>query len=131
MAASCDEDFEEQLAEGSLEAERLRDVVSQEGANIQPKNKPDRARQYGMHLDGKLTLQTRRRFSSTEPTDVEQRRAKCTVLWNMWLLVQLRQPGRSTYKDLTQTTFESFLKVLLNNRNFNYKNEGQLLTQPS
>ena len=90
------------------------------------------ARQYGMHLDGKLTLQTRRRFTSTEPADVEQLRSKYTVLENMWLLGQLRQPGRAMFKDLARGTFESFLKILLNKRNFNYKKEvdGQLLTKP-
>ena len=64
------------LSEGSLESEHLREVVSQEDADIQRKSKPDPARQYGMDLDGRLTLQTHRRFSSTEPASVEQLRAK-------------------------------------------------------
>ena len=93
------EEFEEQLAEGRLEAEHMKEIV-----------KP--ARQHGMHLDGKLTLQTRRRFTSTEPAEVEQ-----------LLLGQLRQPGRAMFKDLARGTCESFLKILLNKRDFNYKNE--------
>ena len=127
------EEFEERLAEGSLEAERLGQVVSQEEAELKRKNKPDPARQYGMHLNGTLTLQTRRRFTSSEPCDIEQLRAKYTVMENLWLLAQVRQPGRAIYKDLTPTTFSNFLKVLLNKRNFNFKKEvdGQLLTQPS
>ena len=75
-AKSYYEEFEESLAEGCLEAERLSEVVSAEEAQEQRKAKPDPARQYGMHLDGKLTLQTRRRFSSVEPTNKEQLRAK-------------------------------------------------------
>ena len=66
------EDFKESLAECSLEAERLRDVVSEEEAQDQRRLKADPARQYGMHLDGKLTLQTRRKFTSSEPANQEQ-----------------------------------------------------------
>ena len=90
-AHSYFEEFEESLAEGRLEAERLRDVVSEEEAQEQRKLKSDPARQCGMHLDGKLTLQTRRKFTSSEPSNQEQLRAKYTVLQNMWLLAQLRQ----------------------------------------
>ena len=101
------EEFEECLAEGSLEAERLRDVVSEEEAQEQHRLKADPARQYRMHLDGKLTLQTRRKFTSSELANQEQLRAKYTVLQNMWLLAQLRQPGRSIFKDLTKSSSQS------------------------
>ena len=57
------EEFEEQLAEGRLEAEHTKEIVSQEEAEEQRRQKPDPARQYGMHLDGKLTLQTRSKSS--------------------------------------------------------------------
>ena len=106
--------------------------MSQEEADMQRRSKPDPARQYGMHLDGRLTLQTRRRFTSMEPRDIEQLRAKYTEMENFWLLAQMRQPGRSIYSDLTPSTFSNFLKTLLNKRNFNFKKEvdGQLLSQP-
>ena len=78
LAKTYYEDFEESLAECSLEAERLRDVVSEEKAQDQRKLKADPARQHGMHLDGKLTLQTRRKFTSSEPANQEQLRAKYT-----------------------------------------------------
>ena len=107
-------------------------MVSEEEAQDQRKVKADPARQYGMHLDGKLTLQTRRKFTSVEPTNQEQLRAKYTVLQNMWLLAQLRQPGRSIFKDLTRSTFDDHLRILLNRKNFNNRKEvdGQLLSQP-
>ena len=129
-AQSYFEEFEESLAEGRLEAERLRDVVSEEEAQEQRKLKADPARHYGMHLDGKLTLQTRRKFTSSEPSNrnnSERNSQSC-----MWLLAQLRQPGRSLYKDFTRTTFEDHLKLLLSRKNFNYRKEvdGQLLAQP-
>ena len=122
-AKSYYEEFEESLAEGSLEAERLRDVVSEEEAQEQRRLKADPARQYGMHLDGKLTLQTRRKCTSVEPANQEQLRDKCTVLQNMWLMEQLRQTGRSIFKDLTKTTFDDHLRLLLNRRNFNYRKD--------
>ena len=121
-ATSYYEEFEESLAEGCLVAERLSEVVSEEEAQEQRKAKPDPARQFGMHLDGKLTLQTSRRLSSVQPNQ-EQLRAKYTVLQNMWLLAQLRQPGRSIFKDLTKSTFDDHLRILLNRRNFNYWKE--------
>ena len=93
-AQSYFEEFEESLAEGRLEAERLRDVVSEEEAQEQRKLKSDPARQYGMHFDGKLTLQTRRKFTSSEPSNQEQLRAKYTLLQNMWLLAQLAPSAR-------------------------------------
>ena len=131
-AKSYYEEFEESLAEGSLEAERLSDVVSEEEAQEQRRLKADPARQYGMHLDGKLTLQTRRKFTSVEPANQEQLRAKYTVSQNMWLMEQLRQPGRRIFKDLTKTTFDDHLRLLLNRRNFNYRKDvdGQNIRFP-
>ena len=58
--------------------ERLRDVVSEEEAQDQRRQKADPAGQY-MHLDGKLPLQTRRKFTSEEPANQEQLRAKYSV----------------------------------------------------
>ena len=130
-AQSYFEEFEERLAEGNLEADRLSEIVSQEETDTQRRSKPDTARQYGMHLDGRLTLQTRRRFTSTEPRDIVQLRAKCTVMDSLWLLAQMRQPGRSIYSDLTTSTFSNFLKILWNKRNFKKEVDGQLFTKPS
>ena len=105
-AKSNFEEFEERLAEVNFEAERLSEVVSQEEAEVQRRAKPDPARQYSMHLDGRLTLQTRRRFPSTEPRDIEQLRAKYTVMENLWLLKQMRQPGRSIYREISEDPLE-------------------------
>ena len=104
-------------------------MVSEEGAQEQRRLKADLARQYGMRLDGKLTLQTWRKSTSVEAANHEQLRAKYTVLQNMWLLAQLRQPGRSIFRDLTKTTFDDHLRLLLNRRNFNCRKEvdGKLL----
>ena len=60
--------------------------MSEEDDQDERKLKTNPACQHGMHLDGKLTLQTWRKFTSAEPATQEQLRAKCTVLQNMWLL---------------------------------------------
>ena len=43
---------------------------------------------------------------------------------NLWLLRQMRQPGRSINSDLTSSTFSNFLKIFLNKRNFKLKKRG-------
>ena len=47
------------------------------------------------------------------PTDPESLRTKYRVMTNIWLLAQLRQPGRQLYADLTKDTFNDFLEELL------------------
>ena len=56
------EEFQEKLAAGMLQAEPLDQVISQAEAEEQDRKKPDPPRQYGMHLNATLTIQTRRRY---------------------------------------------------------------------
>ena len=79
------EDFQERLAAGMLRAEPLDHVISQAEAEEQDRMKPEPPRQYGIHLDSRLTLQTRRKYTSSSPKDVEQLRAKYDVMSNLWL----------------------------------------------
>ena len=58
------EEFQEKLAAGMLQAEPLDQVISQAEAEEQDMKKPDPPRQYGMHLNATLTIQTRRRYTS-------------------------------------------------------------------
>ena len=69
-------------------------------------------------ISAQLTLQTRKRYSSVAPKNFKELRAKNEVMANMWLLAQLRQPGRSVFSDLEPTTFQKFLKQLLCRRRF-------------
>ena len=117
------EDFQERLAAGMLRAEPLDHVISQAEAEEQDRTKPEPARQYGIHLDSRLTLQTRRKYTSSNPKDIEELRAKYDVMSNLWLLAQMRQPGRVLYADLSPNTFPRMLKELLNKKNFNLKKE--------
>ena len=127
------EDFQERLSAGMLRAEPLDQVISLSEAELQDSQRPDPPRQYGIHLNAQLTLQTRKRYSSVAPKNIEELRAKYEVMSNMWLLAQLRQPGRSVFADLEPTTFQKFLKQLLSKQDFNLQKEiqGSFLSPPS
>ena len=96
-----------------LQAEPLDQVISQAEAQEQDRKKPDPPRQYGIHLNAALTIQTRRRHTSILPKDLEELRAKYDVLSNCRLRGQQRQPGRALYSDVDTTTFSQILKELL------------------
>ena len=131
-AQACYEDFHERLSAGMLRAESLDQVISMAEAEEQERQKPDPPKQFGIHLDSKLTLQTRRRYTGTAPKNSEELRAKYEVMSNMWLLAQLRQPGRSLFSDLQPTTFSRILRQLLGKEDFGLKKElqGKFLTAP-
>ena len=86
------ENFSEKLADGTLKAEPLSHVVSLFEEEQQDSKKPDRARQYDLQLDSKLTITTKRRHLSTDPVDEKVLRLKYAILTNLWLLAQMRQP---------------------------------------
>ena len=108
-AQSYFEQFEEHLADGCFEAERLTQVVSAREEKDQKALKPEPARQCGLHLDSTLTIQIKRRFLSTIPTTTEQFRAKYRVMSNCWLLAKFRQ---------WRMTFPRFCDELLSQKNF-------------
>ena len=112
------EEFQEKLAAGMLQAELLDQVISQAEAEAEDRKKPDPPRQYGMHLNAALTIQTRPRYTSILSKDLEEFRARYDVLSNCWLLGQQRQPGRALYSDVDKTTFPQILKELLGKKNF-------------
>ena len=66
------------------------------------------------------------------PTDLESLRTKYRVMTNLWLLAQLRQPGRQLYADLTKDTFNDFLEDLLSTDNIHMKRqiEGETWAAP-
>ena len=64
----------------------------------------------------KLTVTTKKRLVSTEPVDGTTLRDKYAI---MWLLAQMKQPGRSIYRDFDRSTFSDFLERLLDKKNFN------------
>ena len=117
-AQSYYEQFEESLADGCLQAERLTQVVSAREEKDQKALKREPPRQPGLHLDLTLTIQTNRRFMSSMPTTTEQFREKYRVMSNCCLLAKLRQSRRHPYSDLTEMTFLRFCDELLSQKNF-------------
>ena len=117
-AQSMFENFSERLADGTLKAEPLSHVVSLFEEEQQDAKRPDPTRQYNLQLDSKLTMTTKRRHLSSEPTDEKGLRLKYSILTNLWLLAQMRQPGRSIYADFDRNTFIDFLETLLDKDNF-------------
>ena len=119
-AQSMFENFSEKLADGTLKAEKLSHVVSLFEEQQQDSKKPDHARQYNLQLDSKLTITTKRRHLSTDLVDEKELRLKNAILTNLWLLAQMRQPGRSIYKDLDRSTFPDFLDTFLDKDNLTF-----------
>ena len=99
----------------------------------QDAKRPDPTRQYNLQLDSKLTITTKRRHLSSEPTDEKGLRLKYSILTNLWLLAQMRQPGRSIYADFDRNTFVDFLETLLDKDNLNFYKEvdGRPMISPS
>ena len=117
-AQSYFEGFEERLASGQLRAEPLTQVISAREQEDQESAKPQAQRHMSLHLDGQLTIQTKRRFLTSMPSNPEELRQKYKVMTHCWPLAQMRQPGRHLYSDLTRMTFIDFLDELLSERNF-------------
>ena len=117
------EHFSEKLADGTLKAEPLSHIVSLFEEKQQDAKKPEHSRQYHLQLDSRLTITTKRRHLSTEPTDEKGLRLKYAMLTNLWHLGQMRQPGRSICQGLDQITSADFLDTLLDRDKFNFYNE--------
>ena len=81
------------------------------------------------HLNAQLTLQTRKKYSSVAPQEHRRAPRKYEVMGNMWLLAQLRQPGRSVFSDLATSTFQKFLKQL-HGFQFAQQIQGTLISPP-
>ena len=86
------EGFEERLTDGTMIAEPLSHVISLAEEKEQKERPPEGARQMGIHLDSTLTIQTRRRFVSTPPANMEEHPHKR-------LLAQMREPRRRLYAE--------------------------------
>ena len=121
------EHFLEKLADGTLKAEplsaccefvRRRTTRHEETGSIPPVQSSTR-----FTIDD---YYEERRHLSSEPADEKGLRLKYVVITNLWLLAQMRQPGRTIYRDLDRCTFNDFLDTLLDTDNFNFFKEVEL-----
>ena len=123
LSQSCFESFEEKLNGIRLKPETLSQVVSQEEEEDKEAKKPYHARHWGVMLDAKVMVQTRRMYTSTMPASLEQPRTKYAIMSRVWLVAQMRQPGRQLFSDLTPNTFPKFREQLLSKKNFHFRKE--------
>ena len=63
-------------------------------------------------------IQARRRYVSTPPSNTEELRTKYKIMTNLWLLAQMREPGRKLYADLDKDTFMDFADELISEKIF-------------
>ena len=118
LAQSYFENFEKALADGSLEAERLDQVVNVVEERPELAKTPNAAKHLGIHLDASLTIQTRRRFHSVLLATTEALHLKFSVMSDLWLLAEMRQPARQIFADFTETTLPKISDELLSEKNF-------------
>ena len=107
------EEVEEKLASEELKAETLAQVISETEEEELRKLKPEPSRHLSINLDASLMIQTRRRHLSAMPQNTEHLRTKYRIMSNMWLLAQMRQPGRRLYEEFNGRTW-SDLKTCSN-----------------
>ena len=119
------ESFEERLRDGRLKADTS-------PAKRNHRSTCSLTNQLDSTVDINLTKQTRKRCISTMPSDTKERCKKYCVMTHLWLLAQVRQPGRNLYGDLTLATFRSFLDELLSEDNsaMNKEINGVIHTAP-
>ena len=77
-------------------------------------------------------IQTRRRYLSSTPQNTEQLRTKYRIMSNMWLLAQIRQPGRRLYEAFNDRTFSDLLDEALSEDMFQLEQEvaGEKMITP-
>ena len=103
-AQSYFESFEEKLSDGRLNAETLAQIVSVAEQDEQESKKAEPQRHMSLHLDGQLTIQTKRRFTSSMRANPEDLRLKKKVK-NCWLRASCRR--RTSCSSRTSARFGS------------------------
>ena len=115
---------EERVASGSLRTEPLTTLLSLEEETRFKDRHPEAGKQFSLSVDSKFTIQSSKRIlSSISVSTIEDQRDKYRVMSNLWLLAQVRQPGRHLNKDFTKDTFPEFLEELIGARNFRMDRE--------
>ena len=85
--------------------------------------KPEVPKTLRLRLDSTLSLQSRKRYVSVKPSDVEESRNNLDILANMWFLAQLRKPSCNLYLDLSKNRWTDFLRELVTEDNFLFERE--------
>ena len=127
-AQSYFEGFEERLTDGTTTAEPHSHVLSLAEEKEQKEKKPEQARQVGIHLHSTLTIQTRRRYVSSPPSNTEELRTKHKIMTDLRLLAQMREPRRKLHADLDKDTFRDFADELISEKKDQRSQDGYSAT---
>ena len=99
-------------------AESLAQVVSLDTENkLRLANPETHSQHVAMLFDGS-TIRPKRRLVSSMPEDLEGFRAKCEIIANVWRMMKLRSPGRSVLAGLTENTWDTHRKWLMDSKRF-------------
>ena len=117
-AQSYFEGLEEMVQDPVFYAESLAQVVSLDTENKHRLANPETHSQHiAMLFDGS-TIRPKRRLVSSMPEDLEGFRAKNEIIANVWRMMKLRSPGRAVLVGLTENTWETHRKWLMDSKRF-------------
>ena len=110
--------LEEMVQDRVFYAESLAQVVSLETENKHRLSNPDsHSSHIAMLFDGS-TIRPKRRLVSEMPEDLEGFRAKYEIIANVWRMMKLRSPGRAVLFGLTENTWETHRRWLMDSKRF-------------
>ena len=112
-AQSYFEVLEEMVQDRVLYAESLAQVVSLGTENKHRLANPDTMQCF----DGS-TIRPKRRLVSSMPDDLEGFRTKYEIIANVWRMMKLRSPGRAVLVGLTENTWETHRRWLMDSKRF-------------
>ena len=117
-AQSYFEVLEEMVQDRVFYAESLAQVVSLDTENKHRLANPETHSQHiAMLFDGS-TIRPKRRLVSSMPEDLEGFRAKYEIIANVWRMMKLRSPGRAVLAGLTENTWDTHRKWLMDSKRF-------------
>ena len=117
-AQSYFEVLEEMVQDRVFNAESLAQVVSLDTENKHRLANPETHSQHiAMLFDGS-TIRPKRRLVSSMPEDLEGFRAKYEIIANVWRMMKLRSPGRAVLAGLTENTWDTHRKSLMDSKRF-------------
>ena len=117
-AQSYFETLEEMVQDRVFYAESLAQVFSLDTENKHRLANPDTHSQHIAMLFDVFTIRPKRLLVSTKPEDPEGFRAKYEIVANVRRIVKLRSPGRAVLVGLTENTWETHRRWLMDSKRF-------------
>ena len=117
-AQSYFEVLEEMVQDRVFYAESLAQVVSLDTENKRRPANPDTHSQHIATLFDGSTIRPKRRLVSSMPDDLESFRTKYEIIANAWRMIKLRSPGRAVLVGLTENTWDTHRRWLMDSKRF-------------